>query len=109
MCCVNELRSHLRTDDEALLCIHWVGRFSVEDESNLEYAFDLGKPDDPAGADRYYFRACPEFETSDKRYAWLNRIVAVTKSRTGDGGVVHRFFRLNEPRNQTCSVKTGHC
>lgn len=89
-----DVRFCLRTDDGALLYLHWVGRFYVEDESNLEYAFDLDKPDDPAGADRYYFRACPEFETSDERYAWLNRVVAVTKSRTGDGGVVHRVFQI---------------
>ncbi len=40
------------------------------------------------------FRACPEFETSDERYAWLNGIVAVTRSRTGDGGVIHRVFQV---------------
>jgi hypothetical protein len=45
----------------------------------------MKKPDDPAGTYRYYVRAAPEFETGDPRYAWLNGIVAVTHSRTGDG------------------------
>ena len=51
-------------------------------------------PDDPAGAHRDYFRAAPEFETADPRYGFLNNIVAVTKSRTGDGGVIHRVFMV---------------
>lgn len=28
------------------------------------------------------------------RYAWLNNIVAVTKSRTGDGEPIHRVFAV---------------
>lgn len=58
--------------------MHWAVR-SNADQAKAEYAFDLGKPDDPAGADRYYSRACPEFETSDEMYARLNRIVPLTR------------------------------
>jgi hypothetical protein len=35
------------------------------------------------------------FETGDGRYAWLNNIVSFTRSRTGDGGVIHRFYAVN--------------
>jgi hypothetical protein len=59
-----------------------------------EYALDVAKPDDPAGAWRHDFRAAPQFETADSRYAWLNNIIAVTKSRTGDGGPIHRVFAV---------------
>ena len=88
-----DVRFCLETDDGALIYAHWHGRFHASPE-HFDYAMDLAKPDDSAGAERYYFRASPEFETADPRYAWLNNIVAVTKSRTGGGGVVHRVFEL---------------
>jgi Protein of unknown function (DUF3237) len=86
-----DVRFCLETDDGAMIYTHWYGRFSASLE-NLEYALDLNKPDNPQGGDRYYFRTNPEFETGDERYAWLNNIVCATKSRTGDGGVIHRVF-----------------
>lgn len=88
-----DVRFCLETEDRALLYLSWYGRFHCTPE-NADYALDLAKPDDPAGADRYYFRAAPQFETGDPRYAWLNGILAVTKSRTGGGGVVHRVFAV---------------
>ena len=88
-----DVRFCLETHDKALLYLYWQGRFwSGPDDS--EYALDLEKADDPGGAWRYYFRAAPQFETGDPRYAWLNNIVAVTKSRTGDGGPIHRIFAV---------------
>lgn len=88
-----DVRFCLETHDNALLYLYWQGRFWCEPE-NIEYAFDVEKQDDPAGAWRYYFRAAPFFETSDSRYDWLNNIVTVTKSRTGNGGPIHRVFAV---------------
>jgi hypothetical protein len=88
-----DVRFCLETDDGAIIYSHWHGRFTALPE-HLEYALDLKKPDDPQGADRYYFRTNPEFETGNERYAWLNNIVTVTKSRTGGGGVIHRVFAI---------------
>ncbi|MCA6346207.1 MAG: DUF3237 family protein, partial [Phenylobacterium sp.] len=68
-----------------------VMRFTPEEQA---YALDFAKPDDPKGAARYYFRASPRFEVADELYAWLNTLICVTKSRTGDGGVIHRVFAL---------------
>ena len=86
-----DVRMCLRTHDGALIYVHWHGLMVFADE-HRDYALDFAKADDPAGASRYYFRTCPRFETAAAHYAWLNRIVAVSKSRTGDGGVVHRVF-----------------
>jgi hypothetical protein len=88
-----DVRMTLRTDDAALIHVHWHGvmAFAPEEEG---YALDFAKPDDPAGAHRYYFRACPRFEVGDQRYAWLNNLVCVTRSRTGAGGVIHRVFAV---------------
>jgi len=88
-----DVRFCLETHDNALLYVYWQGRFWAEPE-HQEYAFDVEKSDDPNGAWRYYFRTAPFFETSDPRYTWLNHLVTVTKSRTGDGGPIHRFFAV---------------
>ncbi len=90
---VLDVRFCLETHDNALIYAYWQGRTWSAPE-DAEYAFDVEKPDDPAGAWRYYFRAAPLFETGDPRYAWLNNIVAVSKSRTGDGGPIHRCFAV---------------
>lgn len=88
-----DVRMCIKTDDGAMIYVHWHGvmTFAPDDQA---YALDFAKPDDAAGASRYYFRTCPRFETGDDRYAWLNGLVAVSKSRTGDGGVIHRVFAV---------------
>jgi Protein of unknown function (DUF3237) len=58
------------------------------------YALDFAKPDDPTGAGRYYFRTSPRFEVGEARYAWLNHLLCVSRSRTGGGGVIHRVFAV---------------
>lgn len=88
-----DVRFCLETHDNALLYVYWQGRFWSAPK-DAEYALDVTKPDDPEGAWRYYFRTAPMFETSDQRYDWLNNIVAVSKSRTGDGGPIHRVFAV---------------
>jgi hypothetical protein len=88
-----DVRMTLRTDDGVLIYVHWHGvmRFTPEEQA---YALDFAKADDPEGANRYYFRASPRFDVADERYAWLNNLICVTKSRTGDGGVIHRVFAI---------------
>lgn len=88
-----DVRMTLRTSDDALIHCFWHGimAFAPEEE---RYALDFAKPDDPEGAGRYYFRASPRFEVGDQRYSWLNTMVCVTRSRTGDGGVIHRVFAV---------------
>lgn len=88
-----DVRFSLETHDGALIYARWEGRSWCPPE-DAEYAFDVEKADDPKGAWRYYFRAAPQFETGDERYSWLNNIIAVTKSRTGDGGPIHRVFAV---------------
>ena len=89
-----DVRMCLKTDDDALIYVHWHGLMVFEPEEQ-EYALDFAKADDPSGAHRYYFRTCPQFETADERYKWLNKLICVSKSRTGGGGVVHRVFAVN--------------
>ncbi len=86
-----DVRFTLMTHDSALIYAHWQGRAWSAPE-DTEYAYDVEKADDPGGAWRYYFRAAPQFETGDERYAWLNDMISVSKTRTGDGGPIHRVF-----------------
>ncbi len=88
-----DVRLCLRTDDGATILMTYQGRLKASEE-NLAYARDFDKPDDPAGADRYYFRTNPLFETGDERYAWLNSIVSVGKGRSGGGGVTYEVFEV---------------
>jgi hypothetical protein len=88
-----DVRMCLRTDDGAVVYVHWHGLMVAADE-HREYALDFAKPDDPEGGERYYFRTSPQFETGDERYAWLNKLLCVSKSRTGDSGVIHRVFAV---------------
>ena len=88
-----DVRMCIRTHDGAMIYVHWHG-LMIASADDRDYALDFAKADDPAGAARYYFRTSPQFETGDERYAWLNNILAVSKSRTGDGGVIHRVFAV---------------
>ncbi|MEO0608536.1 MAG: DUF3237 domain-containing protein [Pseudomonadota bacterium] len=88
-----DVRFCLETEDQAILYAHWHGIMMYRPEDQA-YAMDFAKPDDPAGADRYYFRTAPRFETAHADYAWLNHTLCVSKSRTGDGGVIHRIFAV---------------
>lgn len=83
-----DVRLSLEMDDGAIIYMTYFGRMLALD-GDYEYALDFAKPDDVAGAERYYFRTNPLFETGDERYLWLNHVVAVGKGRTGDGGVIY--------------------
>jgi hypothetical protein len=88
-----DVRLTLKTHDGALILMTYLGRMIAAPEA-FGYAMDFFKPDDPAGANRYYFRINPLYETSDARYAWLNHIISVGKGRTGDGGVIYDVFAV---------------
>ena len=56
---------------------------------NVIEKLDRGEPVEPAS---YYFRMNPMFETSSKKYDWMNRIIAVgTGVRLADGPVYSIF------------------
>jgi hypothetical protein len=42
----------------------------------------------------YYFRSTPTFETSDERYDWLNRIVAVCSGARTRDAVLLDFYEV---------------
>jgi Protein of unknown function (DUF3237) len=54
-------------------------------------AIGRGESIDPAS---YYFRTATRFETASEKYAFLNRIVAVSVSEARPDGPVHRIEEI---------------
>jgi hypothetical protein len=76
-----DARILVRTDDEALIAIAYGG--IRHGPTEVMARLGRGEVVDPRD---YYFRITPSFSTSDPRYEWLNRIVAVgTGSRAAEG------------------------
>lgn len=67
-----EARYTLRTDDGVLIYVRNIGIRHGPPE--VLAAIARGEQVDPT---KYYFRALPTFETGDKKYAWLNRLLTV--------------------------------
>lgn len=84
-----EARYTLKTDDGALVYIRNVGVRHGPPE--VIAALARGEQVDPA---KYYFRATPVFETGDKRYEWLNRIIAVCSGVRTREAVLLDFYAV---------------
>jgi hypothetical protein len=86
-CTKLDVRLLLKTTDGALIVMTYtVLRAGPPD---VMQALDRGEAPDPS---TYYFRMVPMFETSAKKYDWLNRIVSVgIGNRLADGPVYSIF------------------
>ncbi|MBL8204176.1 MAG: DUF3237 domain-containing protein [Blastocatellia bacterium] len=84
-----EARYTLRTDDGALIYVRNVGFRHGPPE--VLAAIARGEQVDPA---KYYFRATPTLETGDKKYAWLNRIIAVCSAVRLKEEVLLDFYEI---------------
>jgi hypothetical protein len=84
-----DARIVLRTDDEALIAMSYVGIRQGPPEVLARLA--RGEDVDPAS---YYFRITPIFATSAPRYAWLNNIVAVGVGHRLPDGPVYSLFEI---------------
>jgi hypothetical protein len=43
---------------------------------------------------KYYFRTNPVFQTSSKKYSWLNHTIAVGVGKMIKGGVAYRIYAI---------------
>ena len=89
-----DVRLVLKAENGDLIYMTYGGRIVAETEAGQALALDFGKTDPETGADQYYFRINPLFETGSETYAWLNKIVAVGTGMTGAGGVVYRIYKV---------------
>jgi len=83
-----DLRLTLETDDGAL--IHLTSFGLRHGPPEVIAALGRGESVDPA---RYYFRTIPRFETAEPRYAFLNRLLAVS---TGDRRAEGPIYTIHE-------------
>lgn len=87
-----DVRLSLRTDDGALVCMTYGGRWVTPAEHRPAMADAATRHMvDPAN---YYFRTNPLFETGSERYAWLNDIVCIGSGYLVEGGVAYRIYQV---------------
>jgi Protein of unknown function (DUF3237) len=86
-CTKLDVRLVLRTNDGALIVMTYIVlRAGPRD---VMERLDKGEAPDPG---TYYFRMSPMFETSAKKYDWINRIISVgVGNRLADGPVYSIF------------------
>ncbi len=83
------VRLILRTDDGALIYMHYTGlRYGTPEV--MKRIAD-GETVDPS---EYYLRNTPYFETSADKYGWLNRIVAVGVGRRMPDHAAYDVFQV---------------
>jgi hypothetical protein len=87
--CHLEARYAMETTDGAVIAVHNRGIRHGSPEV-LARLFS-GEIVDPT---QYYFRSSPSFETSDERYEWLNRIVAICSGARTTDSVLLDFYEV---------------
>lgn len=84
-----DVRVTLKTDDDALIYMHYSGmRHGPEEVIRRLNAGELVDPSD------YYFRVTPRFETGAEKYDWLNRILAIGIGDRKAHGPVYEMYEL---------------
>ncbi|MET0790930.1 MAG: DUF3237 domain-containing protein [Polyangiaceae bacterium] len=84
-----ELRITLETDDGALIYLASFGLRHGPPE--VIAAIARGESVDPAS---YYFRTTPRFETGHKKYAFLNRLLAVATADRKPSGPIYAVHEV---------------
>lgn len=84
-----DVRAMLRTDDGALIELHYTGHRHGPPE--VMAALARGERVDPTA---YYFRVASRFITGAHAYAWLNRIVSVGVGQRPPQGPIYDFFEI---------------
>ncbi len=84
-----DLRFTLETDDGAL--IHMTSFGLRHGPPEVLAALARGEVVDPSA---YYFRTTPRFETAHPKYAFLNRLLAVSTGDRRPGGPIYTIFEI---------------
>lgn len=84
-----DVRLTLETDDGQLIYLAALGIWDISPEN---FARAIRK--EPVAPEDLYFRTTPRFEVAGEKYAWLNRVVAVTIGRLDAATVVHTIYAI---------------
>ena len=82
-----DVRISLKTDDDALIYMQYLGKLVFNDA--LLNAFATGQGTEFGDT---YFMTQPRFETGHADYAWLNAVVAVAEGHVIPGGVEYQVY-----------------
>jgi hypothetical protein len=84
-----DVRITLRTDDAALIYMHYtgIGRAADGDNTRLVRREAMAYPET-------YIRSTPHFETGAAAYAWLNSIVSIGNGMRTPEGAVYTIFEI---------------
>jgi hypothetical protein len=83
-----DVRAVWQTHDGAKLFVQYYGFMALGPPSEAS-----GNPME-ADPSSYYFRVAPTFQTSDERYAWLNKTLCVGVGRFTPGGLGYRIYAI---------------
>jgi Protein of unknown function (DUF3237) len=86
---VIDVRLALKTGDGAMIYLTYQGRFLAEPEAMARFA--KGALLDPS---EYSLAISTKFECGDRRYAWLNNVVAVGTGTQTATGPVYTVFEI---------------
>ncbi|MBT4495074.1 MAG: DUF3237 domain-containing protein [Gammaproteobacteria bacterium] len=82
-----DVRITLKTDDDALIYVQYLGKLHF----NEKVAAALANDGETEFGDTY-FMTQPRFETGADNYSWLNGIVAVAEGRLTSTGVEYQVY-----------------
>jgi hypothetical protein len=85
-----DVRLALETDDGAIISMAYVGIAYARTPE----AAKLFARREVAAYDQLYVRTTPRFETSDPRYDWLNRTIAVANGTRTEDGPIYQVFEI---------------
>lgn len=88
-CIKLDVRLVLKTIDGALIVMTY--QCLRSGPPDVMQRLDEGKSVDPAS---YYFRMNPMFETSDSKYDWMNRIIAIGVGNRPPDGPIYSVFEV---------------
>ena len=84
-----QARVTLRTDDGALIYMHYPGLGHASPE--VMARVNSGQAVSP---EQYYFRIAPLFETSAPAYEWLNKIISVGVGERAAAGPIYDVYQI---------------
>jgi hypothetical protein len=85
-----DVRLALETHDGALIAMSYVGlSYQLTDEARAAV-----RRGELVAYEDTYVRTTPRFETSDPRYEWLNRVIAVANGHREQEGAMYEVFEI---------------
>ena len=87
-----DVRAAIELDDGAVVYATYNGRLNIPPEiAAVVFNRETVELVDPS---KYYFRTAPTFETASQKYAWLNRIQAISVGRITRVGVAYSVYEI---------------